>query len=92
MVVHITSGSAWAEARTSGMYRAESSESEGFIHFSSWSTCTGPRHGRVMLHKPAELSRPSAPRRPASSSCRRHDPVLRPPDLGRDGKWSKFAG
>ena len=35
-VVHIASGSAWAEARTSGMYRAESLASEGFIHFSRW--------------------------------------------------------
>ena len=35
-VVHIASGSAWAEARTSGTYRAESLASEGFIHFSRW--------------------------------------------------------
>ena len=35
-VVHITSASALAEARTSGMYRAESLASEGFIHFSRW--------------------------------------------------------
>jgi uncharacterized protein (DUF952 family) len=36
-ILHIVSRSAWAAARTAGMYRAESLSSEGFIHFSSWS-------------------------------------------------------
>ena len=36
-ILHIVARSAWAAARTSGMYRAESLDSEGFIHFSSWS-------------------------------------------------------
>jgi uncharacterized protein (DUF952 family) len=35
-VVHIASPEAWAEARTSGLYRAESLADEGFIHFSRW--------------------------------------------------------
>jgi uncharacterized protein (DUF952 family) len=35
-VVHIASPEAWAEARTSGLYRAESLAEEGFIHFSRW--------------------------------------------------------
>jgi uncharacterized protein (DUF952 family) len=34
MIYHITSRSAWSEARQSGEYRAESLESEGFIHCS----------------------------------------------------------
>ena len=35
-VVHIASPSAWAEARASGLYRADSLADEGFIHFSRW--------------------------------------------------------
>jgi uncharacterized protein (DUF952 family) len=35
-VVHIASPEAWAEARTSGLYRADSLAEEGFIHFSRW--------------------------------------------------------
>jgi uncharacterized protein (DUF952 family) len=35
-VVHIASGPAWASARASGLYRAESLADEGFIHFSRW--------------------------------------------------------
>ena len=41
MIVHICSADAWSAARTSGMYRAESLASEGFIHFSSWSQLPG---------------------------------------------------
>ena len=37
MIVHVCSAAAWSSARTSGTYRAESLESEGFIHFSRWS-------------------------------------------------------
>jgi len=37
MIYHITSRSAWTEARQSGEYRAESLESEGFIHCSTGS-------------------------------------------------------
>jgi uncharacterized protein (DUF952 family) len=33
-ILHIASRSAWEAARTSGTYRAESLDSEGFIHFS----------------------------------------------------------
>jgi uncharacterized protein (DUF952 family) len=40
-VVHITSGPAWAEARTAGTYRAESLAEEGFIHFSRWDQLAG---------------------------------------------------
>ena len=35
-VVHIAPASAWAEARASGLYSAESLSFEGFIHFSRW--------------------------------------------------------
>ena len=35
-VVHIASAPAWEAARTSGLYRADSLASEGFIHFSRW--------------------------------------------------------
>lgn len=35
MIYHITSRSAWNKARHSGEYRAESLESEGFIHCST---------------------------------------------------------
>jgi uncharacterized protein (DUF952 family) len=35
MIYHITSRSAWGEAHQSGEYRAESLESEGFIHCST---------------------------------------------------------
>ena len=35
MIYHITSRSAWSAARQSGEYRAESLESEGFIHCST---------------------------------------------------------
>jgi len=35
MIYHITSRSAWSEARERGDYRAESLESEGFIHCST---------------------------------------------------------
>jgi uncharacterized protein (DUF952 family) len=35
MIYHITSRSAWSEARQSGEYRAESLETEGFIHCST---------------------------------------------------------
>jgi uncharacterized protein (DUF952 family) len=35
MIYHITSRSAWNEARERGEYRAESLESEGFIHCST---------------------------------------------------------
>jgi uncharacterized protein (DUF952 family) len=38
MIYHITSRAAWGEARQRGEYRAESLESEGFIHCS-----TGPQ-------------------------------------------------
>jgi uncharacterized protein (DUF952 family) len=34
VIFHITTPSAWAAARAAGMYRAESLDSEGFIHFS----------------------------------------------------------
>lgn len=37
MIYHITSRSAWNEARQSGEYRAESLETEGFIHCSTGS-------------------------------------------------------
>ena len=37
MIYHITSRSAWSEARQSGEYRTESLESEGFIHCSTGS-------------------------------------------------------
>ena len=40
-VVHVCSRSAWEAGRTSGMYRAESSGSEGFIHFSRWDQLAG---------------------------------------------------
>jgi len=35
MIYHITSRSAWSEARQSGEYRAESLDTEGFIHCST---------------------------------------------------------
>jgi uncharacterized protein (DUF952 family) len=35
MIYHITSRSAWVEARERGDYRADSLESEGFIHCST---------------------------------------------------------
>ena len=35
MIYHITSRSAWNEARSRGDYRAESLETEGFIHCST---------------------------------------------------------
>jgi len=35
MIYHVTSRSAWSEARQSGEYRAKSLESEGFIHCST---------------------------------------------------------
>lgn len=35
MIYHITSRAAWSEARERGDYRAESLESEGFIHCST---------------------------------------------------------
>jgi uncharacterized protein (DUF952 family) len=35
MIYHVTSRSAWSEARQSGEYRAESLETEGFIHCST---------------------------------------------------------
>jgi len=35
MIYHITSSQAWQEARQRGDYRAESLESEGFIHCST---------------------------------------------------------
>lgn len=35
MIYHITSRSAWNEARQQGEYRAESLETEGFIHCSA---------------------------------------------------------
>jgi len=38
MIYHVTSRSTWSEARQSGEYRAESLQSEGFIHCS-----TGPQ-------------------------------------------------
>ena len=37
MILHVVARSAWDAARTSSTYRAESLDSEGFIHFSSWS-------------------------------------------------------
>ena len=40
-VVHIASPSAWEQARTSGMYSAESLAGEGFIHFSRWDQLAG---------------------------------------------------
>ncbi len=36
-ILHIVSRSDWEAARTAGAYRAESLDSEGFIHFSRWS-------------------------------------------------------
>jgi uncharacterized protein (DUF952 family) len=46
VIFHITTREAWAAARTSGMYRAESLDSEGFIHFSyaSQLAATAARH------------------------------------------------
>jgi uncharacterized protein (DUF952 family) len=41
VILHICTASAWAEARTTGTYRAESLASEGFIHFSRWSQLAG---------------------------------------------------
>ena len=41
MILHVCSAAAWAAARTSGIYRAESLSSEGFIHFSRWSQLAG---------------------------------------------------
>ena len=41
MILHVCTAGEWAEARTSGMYRAESLASEGFIHFSRWSQLAG---------------------------------------------------
>ena len=35
MIYHLTSRQAWSEARSRGEYRAESLESEGFIHCST---------------------------------------------------------
>jgi uncharacterized protein (DUF952 family) len=35
-VVHIAEPEAWAAARTSGLYKAESLADDGFIHFSRW--------------------------------------------------------
>jgi uncharacterized protein (DUF952 family) len=35
MIYHVTSRSAWNEARQSGEYRADSLETEGFIHCST---------------------------------------------------------
>ena len=40
-VVHIASPDTWEEARASGLYRAESLSSEGFIHFSRWDQLAG---------------------------------------------------
>ena len=40
-VVHIASPAAWEQARTSGMYSAESLAGEGFIHFSRWDQLAG---------------------------------------------------
>lgn len=37
MILHIAPRSAWEAASTSSAYRAESLDSEGFIHFSRWS-------------------------------------------------------
>ena len=37
MIYHITSRSAWSEAHQSGEYRAESLDTEGFIHCSTGS-------------------------------------------------------
>ena len=37
MIYHITSRSAWSAARQSGQYRAESLDTEGFIHCSTGS-------------------------------------------------------
>ena len=41
MIVHVCSPDAWSAARTTGTYRAESLDSEGFIHFSRWSQLAG---------------------------------------------------
>jgi uncharacterized protein (DUF952 family) len=41
MIVHVCSLSAWSAARTSGMYKAESLATEGFIHFSRWDQLPG---------------------------------------------------
>ena len=45
-VVHIAEPDAWAAARPSGMYRADSLAEEGFIHFSRWDQLadTAARH------------------------------------------------
>ncbi len=40
-MVHIAPLSAWEQARTSGLYRAESLADEGFIHFSRWDQLAG---------------------------------------------------
>ncbi|MCY4464533.1 MAG: DUF952 domain-containing protein [Chloroflexi bacterium] len=36
MIYHITTRGEWAAAQKSGIYRAASQESEGFIHCSTW--------------------------------------------------------
>jgi uncharacterized protein (DUF952 family) len=41
VIVHVCSSDAWAAARASGMYRAESLATEGFIHFSRWDQLAG---------------------------------------------------
>jgi uncharacterized protein (DUF952 family) len=41
VIVHICDASAWAQARAAGTYRAESLDSEGFIHCSSWAQLAG---------------------------------------------------
>jgi len=64
MIYHITSRSAWSEARQSGEYRADSLESEGFIHCSTGSQVLpvlekyymGQRGLLLLLIDPALLS------------------------------------
>jgi uncharacterized protein (DUF952 family) len=62
-VVHIASLSAWEQARTSGLYRAESLADEGYIHCSRWDqlAATVERHFPgvadlvVLVVEPGEL-------------------------------------
>jgi uncharacterized protein (DUF952 family) len=41
VIFHITSSEAWSAARTAGVYRAASLDTEGFIHFSFASQLAG---------------------------------------------------
>lgn len=64
MIYHITSRSAWGKARQSGEYRAESLETEGFIHCSTSTQVLpvvekfymGQQHLLLLMIEPALLS------------------------------------